>query len=46
MILDKDTFFQPVIQTFIETLKSGQFKNRVEKIGHYDFKDTGRILHS
>ncbi len=46
MILDKDIFFQPAIQALIETLQSDQFKNRVEKIGNYDFKDAGRILHS
>ncbi len=46
MVLDKDTFFQPPIQAFIETLQSEQFKNRVEKIGSYNFKDAGRILHS
>jgi len=46
MILDKNTFFQPVVQTFIETLQSDKFKNRVDKIGNYDFKDAGRILHS
>lgn len=46
MILDKGTFFQPAIQAFIETLQSDQFKSRVEKIGSYNFKDTGRILHS
>ncbi|MEN6637785.1 MAG: substrate-binding domain-containing protein [Smithella sp.] len=46
MILDKSTFFQPAIQAFIETLQSEQFKNRVEKIGNYNFKDSGRILHS
>ena len=46
MILDKDTFFQPAIQSFIETLQSDQFKSRAEKIGSYNFKDTGRILHS
>ena len=46
MILDKDTFFQPAIQAFIETLQSDAFKNRVEKIGNYNFKDAGRILHS
>ncbi|MEN6360417.1 MAG: substrate-binding domain-containing protein [Smithella sp.] len=46
MILDKSTFFQPAIQAFIETLQSGRFKNRVEKIGSYNFKDSGRILHS
>ncbi len=46
MILDKDTFFQPAIQAFIETLQSDKFKKRVEKIGNYNFKDAGRILHS
>jgi putative molybdopterin biosynthesis protein len=46
MILDKNTFFQPAIQAFIETLQSEQFRNRVEKIGNYNFKDAGRILHS
>lgn len=46
MILDKDTFFQPAIQSFIETLQSDQFKSRAEKIGSYNFKDTGRILHA
>ncbi len=46
MILDKDIFFQPAIQALIETLQSEQFKSRVEKIGNYDFKDAGRILHS
>lgn len=46
MILDKKTFFQPAIQAFIETLQSVKFKNRVEKIGSYNFMDAGRILHS
>lgn len=46
MILDKNTFFLPAVQTFIETLQSEKFKNRVEKIGNYNFKDAGRIMHS
>lgn len=46
MILDKDTFFQPAIQSLIETLQSEQFKNRVARIGNYNFKDSGKILHS
>ena len=46
MILDKNTFFQPAIQAFIETLQSEKFKSRVKKIGSYNFKDAGRILHS
>jgi putative molybdopterin biosynthesis protein len=46
MILDQSTYFQSGIQSFIETLKSGIFKDRVEKIGGYDFKDSGKILYS
>ena len=46
MVLDKNTFFQPAIQAFIETLQSDQFKNRVARIGNYNFKDAGKILHS
>lgn len=46
MIFDKNTYFQPIVQTFLETLQSDRFKNRVGKIGNYDFKDAGRILYS
>ena len=46
MILDKNTFFQPPVQAFIETLQSDKFKNRVEKIGNYNFSHAGKILYS
>ena len=46
MILDQSTFFQSGVQSFIETLKTEAFRNRVEKIGGYDFRDSGKILHS
>ena len=46
MILDQSTYFQSGVQFFIETLKSESFRNRVEKIGGYDFRDSGKILHS
>jgi hypothetical protein len=46
MILDQSTFFQSGVQSFIETLKTEDFRNRVEKIGGYDFRDSGKILHS
>ncbi|MEN6507884.1 MAG: helix-turn-helix transcriptional regulator [Smithella sp.] len=46
MILEKNTFFQPAVQAFIETLQSEKFKNRVEKIGNYDFTHAGKILYS
>ncbi|MDD4240122.1 MAG: substrate-binding domain-containing protein [Smithellaceae bacterium] len=46
MVLDRDTFFRPELQAFVETLQSEPFKKRVEKIGNYNFKDAGKILHS
>ena len=46
MILDQKTFFHKGIQAFIETLNSKGFRQRVERIGAYDFNDSGKILHS
>jgi len=46
MILDQKTFFHRGIQAFIEILNSKDFRQRVEKIGAYDFKDSGKILYS
>ena len=46
MILEQKTFFHKGIQTFIEVLNSKEFRQRVERIGAYDFKDSGKILYS
>jgi len=46
MILDQSTFFEKGIQAFIEILNSQEFRNRVERLGNYDFKDSGKILYS
>lgn len=46
MILDQSTFFHSGVQSFIEILKSDAFRGRVEKIGGYDFKYSGKILYS
>jgi putative molybdopterin biosynthesis protein len=46
MILRKNTFFHKGIQVFIETLNSKEFRQRVEPIGAYDFKDSGKIIYS
>jgi putative molybdopterin biosynthesis protein len=46
MILDQSTYFQSGVQSFIDTLKSEAFRTRVEKIGGYDFRDSGKILYS
>ncbi len=46
MILDQSTFFEKGIQVFIEILNSQEFRNRVERLGSYDFKNSGKILYS
>ncbi len=46
MILDKATFFDKGVQVFIEILGSSAFRNRVERLGSYDFKHSGKILYS
>jgi len=46
MILDQTTFFEKGIQAFIEILNSREFRNRVERLGNYDFKNSGKILYS
>ncbi len=46
MILEKTTFFHRGVQAFIEILSSSEFRKRVERIASYDFKHSGKILHS
>jgi len=46
MVLDQSTFFEKGIQAFIEILNSQEFQNRVERLGSYDFKNSGKVLYS
>jgi len=46
MLLDQSTFFNKGIQAFIEVLNSLAFRKRVEKVGNYDFSNSGKILYS
>jgi excisionase family DNA binding protein len=46
MLLDQSTFFERGVQAFIETLNSREFRSRVENMGSYDFKNSGKILYS
>jgi len=46
MILDRSTFFEKGVQAFIEILNSQDFRNRIERLGSYDFKNSGKILYS
>ncbi|NWF92119.1 MAG: helix-turn-helix transcriptional regulator [Syntrophaceae bacterium] len=46
MILDQPTFFNKGVQAFIEILNSSEFRRRVEGLGIYDFRNSGKILYS
>jgi putative molybdopterin biosynthesis protein len=46
MILTQTTFFERGIQAFMEILNSQDFRSRVEPLGSYDFKNSGKILYS
>jgi len=46
MLLDQSTFFQRGVQAFIQVLTSKEFRSRVEPLGGYDFKNSGKILYS
>jgi len=46
MILDQSVFFQKGVQALMETLTGDAFKRRVENLGSYDFRSSGRILYA
>jgi len=46
MILDQTTFFEKGIQAFIEILITEEFRDKVERLSNYDFKNSGKILYS
>ena len=46
MILDQSTFFQKGVQALMNVIHSGEFRKIVEKLGGYDFSDSGKILYS
>ena len=46
MVLDQPTFFEKGVQALIEMLNSPGFHKRVEGLGNYDFKNSGKVLYS
>lgn len=46
MLLDQSTFFEKGVQAFIEILNSQEFRKRVERLGSYDFTNSGKVLYS
>jgi putative molybdopterin biosynthesis protein len=46
LVTTKDTFFGPGVQAILEALRDADFRRRVASLGHYDFRDAGRILYA
>lgn len=46
MVLDQDVFFKKEVQAFLNVLREADFHTGVEKIGGYDFKDTGKVIYT
>jgi putative molybdopterin biosynthesis protein len=46
LVTTKDTYFGPGVQAILEVLRNADFRRRVANLGHYDFRDAGRILYA
>ena len=46
MVLEQKTFFGKNVQAFLELLHSQEFRDRVQRVGGYDLKESGRVLYS
>jgi putative molybdopterin biosynthesis protein len=44
LVIPKDTFFQPAIQALLEAIRSERFRRGLERLGGYDWTQTGRVL--
>jgi putative molybdopterin biosynthesis protein len=44
LVIPKERFFQPPLQTFIEAIRSERFRRGLERLGGYDWAQTGRVL--
>lgn len=46
MVLDQSTFFQKGVQAIMDVLNSRELRKGVEKLGSYDFGDSGKLVYS
>lgn len=46
LVTTKDAFFGPGVQAILQSLSDEDFRRRVANLGHYDFKDAGKILYA
>jgi putative molybdopterin biosynthesis protein len=43
LVIPKDTFFRPPMQTLLEAIRSERFRQGLERLGGYDWTRTGRV---
>jgi excisionase family DNA binding protein len=46
LVTTKETYFGPGVQAILEALRDADFRRRVANLGHYDFRDAGKILYA
>jgi excisionase family DNA binding protein len=46
LVTTKEAYFGPGVQAILEALRDADFRRRVANLGHYDFRDSGRILYA
>jgi putative molybdopterin biosynthesis protein len=46
LVTTKDAYFGPGVQAILEALRDADFRHRVANLGHYDFRDAGKILYA
>jgi putative molybdopterin biosynthesis protein len=44
LVVPKDVFFRPPVQALLEAIRSGRFRQGLERLGGYDVTDSGRVL--
>jgi excisionase family DNA binding protein len=44
MVIPKDTFFRPAVQTVVEAVRSESFRAGLARLGGYDSRQSGRVL--
>jgi putative molybdopterin biosynthesis protein len=46
ILIPKDRFFTPAVQTLLEIVGSGEFRRRMDAMGGYDTSESGRVIAS
>jgi putative molybdopterin biosynthesis protein len=44
LVIPKASFFQPPVQALLEAIRSERFRRGLERLGGYDWTQTGRVL--